>query len=280
MTKYILTENEIKRIVKETIQEYIEKFRKEVFDLSKITPEMAEKQFVDYATMEPVGFTVLNYNKIEEDVNYSRPLSEVRADMMAKYQWDPWQFMVTQISNNIEIALLIPDYNQNIPTIISDMNKNGYFKGYERSVLINNLPYKELRFEPLYQESERNTVINMGVIFHSTHKNNIHGILQNGLIPDSKNPKFTYPKRVYFSKFTSDIRKICDITLQLANVNHKNVLDYCIITIDTKKIPDNVDFYFDPIYENGIFTNDIIPTESIMSIKTFKEVANFCGYKF
>ena len=35
---------------------------------------------------------------------------------------------------------------------------------------------------------------------------------KNGLIPDSKNPKFTYPKRVYFSKFTSDIRKICDIT--------------------------------------------------------------------
>lgn len=280
MTKYILTENEIKRIVKESIQEYIEKFRKEVFDLSKITPEMAEKQFVDYATMEPVGFTVLNYNKIEEDVNYSRPLSEVRADMMAKYQWDPWQFVVTQISNNIEIALLIPDYNQNIPTIISDMNKNGYFKGYERSILINNLPYKELRFEPLYQESERNTVINMGMIFHSTYKNNIPNILQNGLIPDSKNPKFTYPKRVYFSKFTSDIRKICDITVQLANVNHKNVLDYCIITIDTKKIPDNVDFYFDPIYENGIFTNDIIPTECIMSVKTFKEVANFCGYKF
>ena len=280
MTKYILTENEIKRIVKETIQEYIEKFRKEVFDLSKITPEMAEKQFVDYATMEPVGFTVLNYNKIEEDVNYSRPLSEVRADMMAKYQWDPWQFVVTQISNNIEIALLIPDYNQNIPTIISDMNKNGYFKGYERSVLINNLPYKELRFEPLYQESERNTVINMGMIFHSTYKNNIPNILQNGLIPDSKNPKFTYPKRVYFSKFTSDIRKICDFTVQLANINHKNVLDYCIITIDTKKIPDNVDFYFDPIYENGIFTNDIIPTECIMSVKTFKEVANFCGYKF
>ena len=280
MTKYILTENEIKRIVKESIQEYIEKFRKEVFDLSKITPEMAEKQFVDYATMEPVGFTVLNYNKIEEDVNYSRPLSEVRADMMAKYQWDPWQFVVTQISNNIEIALLIPDYNQNIPTIISDMNKNGYFKGYERSVLINNLPYKELRFEPLYQESERNTVINMGMIFHSTYKNNIPNILQNGLIPDSKNSKFTYSKRVYFSKFTSDIRKICDITVQLANVNHKNVLDYCIITIDTKKIPDNVDFYFDPIYENGIFTNDIIPTECIMSVKTFKEVANFCGYKF
>ena len=280
MTKYNLTENEIKRIVKESIQEYIEKFRKEVFDLSKITPEMAEKQFVDYATMEPVGFTVLNYNKIEEDVNYSRPLSEVRADMMAKYQWDPWQFVVTQISNNIEIALLIPDYNQNIPTIISDMNKNGYFKGYERSVLINNLPYKELRFEPLYQESERNTVINMGMIFHSIYKNNIPNILQNGLIPDSKNPKFTYSKRVYFSKFTSDIRKICDITVQLANVNHKNVLDYCIITIDTKKIPDNVDFYFDPIYENGIFTNDIIPTECIMSIKTFKEVANFCGYKF
>lgn len=280
MTKYILTENEIKRIVKESIQEYIEKFRKEVFDLSKITPEMAEKQFVDYATMEPVGFTVLNYNKIEEDVNYSRQLSEVRADMMAKYQWDPWQFVVTQISNNIEIALLIPDYNQNIPTIISDMNKNGYFKGYERSVLINNLPYKELRFEPLYQESERNTVINMGMIFHSTYKNNIPNILQNGLIPDSKNPKFTYSKRVYFSKFTSDIRKICDFTVQLANVNHKNVLDYCIITIDTKKIPDNVDFYFDPIYENGIFTNDIIPTECIMSVKTFKEVANFCGYKF
>lgn len=280
MTKYILTENEIKRIVKESIQEYIEKFRKEVFDLSKITPEMAEKQFVDYATMEPVGFTVLNYNKIEEDVNYSRPLSEARADMIAKYQWDPWQFVVTQISNNIEIALLIPDYNQNIPTIISDMNKNGYFKGYERSVLINNLPYKELRFEPLYQESERNTVINMGMIFHSTYKNNIPNILQNGLIPDSKNPKFTYPKRVYFSKFTSDIRKICDFTVQLANVNHKNVLDYCIITIDTKKIPDNVDFYFDPIYENCIFTNDIIPTECIMSIKTFKEVANFCGYKF
>lgn len=280
MTKYILTENEIKRIVKESIQEYIEKFRKEVFDLSKITPEMAEKQFVDYATMEPVGFTVLNYNKIEEDVNYSRPLSEVRADMMAKYQWDTWQFVVTQISNNIEIVLLIPDYNQNIPTIISDMNKNGYFKGYERSVLINNLPYKELRFEPLYQESERNTVINMGMIFHSTYKNNIPNILQNGLIPDSKNPKFTYSKRVYFSKFTSDIRKICDITVQLANINHKNVLDYCIITIDTKKIPDNVDFYFDPIYENGIFTNDIIPTECIMSVKTFKEVANFCGYKF
>ena len=29
-----------------------------------------------------------------------------------------------------------------------------------------------------------------------------------------------------------------------------------------------------------IFTNDIIPPECIMNVKTFKEVANFCGYRF
>lgn len=278
--KYTLTENDIKRIVKETIQEYVENSRREVFDLSKITPEMAAKQFVDYATMEPVGFTTLNYDKVEEEANSSRPLSEVKADMMAKYQWDPWQFTINRLANNIEVALLIPNFGQNISTVISDMNKNGYFKGYERDVPICGLPYKELRFEPLYQESERNTVLNLGMIFHSTHKDNIPNILQNGLIPDSKNPKFSYPKRVYFSKFVSDIRHICDITKQLADVNNTNVLDYCIITIDTKKIPENVDFYLDPIYENGIFTNDIIPPECIMNVKTFKEVANFCGYKF
>lgn len=278
--KYTLTENDIKRIVKETIQEYVENSRREVFDLSQITPEMAAKQFVDYATMEPVGFTTLNYDKVEEEANSSRPLSEVKADMMAKYQWDPWQFTINKFANNIEIAVLIPNFGQNISTVISDMNKNGYFKGYERNVPICGLPYKELRFEPLYQESERNTVLNMGMIFHSTYKDNVPNILRNGLIPDSKNPKFTYPKRTYFSKFTFDIRHICDITEQLAKVNNKNVLDYCIITIDTKKIPDNVDFYFDPIYENGIFTNDIVPAKCIMNVKTFKEVANFCGYKF
>ena len=278
--KYTLTENDIKRIVKETIQEYVENSRREVFDLSKITPEMAAKQFVDYATMEPVGFTTLNYDKVEEEANSSRPLSEVKADMMAKYQWDPWQFTINRLANNIEVALLIPNFGQNISTVISDMNKNGYFKGYERDVPICGLPYKELRFEPLYQESERNTVLNLGMIFHSTHKDNIPNILQNGLIPYSKNPKFSYPKRVYFSKFVSDIRHICDITKQLADVNNTNVLDYCIITIDTKKIPENVDFYLGPIYENGIFTNDIIPPECIMNAKTFKEVANFCGYRF
>lgn len=278
--KYTLTENDIKCIVKETIQEYVENSRREVFDLSKITPEMAAKQFVDYATMEPVGFTTLNYDKVEEEANSSRPLSEVKADMMAKYQWDPWQFTINRLANNIEVALLIPNFGQNISTVISDMNKNGYFKGYERDVPICGLPYKELRFEPLYQESERNTVLNLGMIFHSTHKDNIPNILQNGLIPYSKNPKFSYPKRVYFSKFVSDIRHICDITKQLADVNNTNVLDYCIITIDTKKIPENVDFYLGPIYENGIFTNDIIPPECIMNVKTFKEVANFCGYRF
>lgn len=68
--KYTLTENDIKRIVKETIQEYVENSRREVFDLSKITPEMAAKQFVDYATMEPVGFTTLNYDKVEEVANF------------------------------------------------------------------------------------------------------------------------------------------------------------------------------------------------------------------
>ena len=278
--KYTLTENDIKCIVKETIQEYVENSRREVFDLSKITTEMAAKQFVDYATMEPVGFTTLNYDKVEEEANSSRPLSEVKADMMAKYQWDPWQFTINRLANNIEVALLIPNFGQNISTVISDMNKNGYFKGYERDVPICGLPYKELRFEPLYQESERNTVLNLGMIFHSTHKDNIPNILQNGLIPYSKNPKFSYPKRVYFSKFVSDIRHICDITKQLADVNNTNVLDYCIITIDTKKIPENVDFYLGPIYENGIFTNDIITPECIMNVKTFKEVANFCGYRF
>ena len=246
----------------------------EWLNLDKVTKEQARKQFVNYriTVLNPgYGSPLFKYNDqyINECKDYSIPLNEVKNVIVKKYNLADWQFEIKTAFNNIELSLVIPKKYTNEQFILEDMNHCGYFLSKHNDISIHNYPYVICQYEPYYQESVKNDVLAMKVIVHISPKYNNESIKKNGFIPQHKNKAFLYPDRVYYIKGTVSITDIQELGSMLYNVdkieNKNNTGEYIIYWIDTSKLPDNIDFYYDPNYEHGLFTYDSIPYSCIIS---------------
>lgn len=284
MSKQIikLTEEKLRKIIKEEIKKALENNnnKKKIIpiDFSDVTYEQAKNQYVDYTKLHafpnfssPINNFSPKNNSIVESSG-SKPLNDVKKEIVNKYFLDDWQFKIITAKNNIDIAIIIPQIYKNPSLINKDMETMGYFNSVSEVVVINGFNYIQMQFEPKYQDNILNEVKNMGIIYHSTLTSNVDSIKQKGFVPSSKNNMFKYPNRIYFSKGTIDIRHLIDITMQLANVSKQNCNDYSIIVIDTSKIPDNIEFYYDPNYQDGVFTEEILPSTIIKSVMTFEQL--------
>lgn len=282
LTKQIikLTEERLRKIIKEEIKKALNNNKKKFIniDFSNITYEQAKKQYVDYTKIHAFpnfSSTINNFSLKDNSIvesSGSKPLSEVKKEIINKYFLDDWQFRIITSMNNIDIAIIIPQIYKNHSLIKDDMETMGYFNSISKPIVINGFNYIQMQFEPTYQDDILNDVKNMGILYHSTLTSNINNIKQKGFIPSSKNNFFDYPDRIYFSKGNTDMKCLINITVQLANVNKQNVTDYSIIVIDTSKIPDNVKFYYDPNYQDGVFTEDTLPSNVIKSVMTFEQL--------
>lgn len=280
-----LSEEQLRAIIKEEIKKVIVNNNNKIIsiDFTSITYEQAKNQYVDYTQLH--GFpnyssTINNFSKKNNSIlesSGSKSLDEVKKEIINKYFLDDWQFRIITAKNNIEIAMIIPQIYKNEQLINNDMEMMGYFNSISKNVVINGFRYIQMQFEPKYQDNIFNEVKNMGILYHSTLTINVNNIKQNGFMPSSKNNLFNYPNRIYFSKGNSDIRSLIDITIQLSKVNKQNYDDYSIIVIDTNKIPDNIRFYYNPNYQEGVFTEDSIPSNTIKNIIPFKQFIAFAN---
>lgn len=109
---------------------------------------------------------------------------------------------------------------------------------------------------------------------HITHITPIYykeKILKRGFVPKSTNVMFSYPERVFF--FKGDTPPI-EMSYQIIDFdekrkNKRNNHTYTLFTVDTKKIPENVNFHTDLTYPFGIYTNDNIPPSAIRHTQDF-----------
>lgn len=267
-----MTEQEIRKIIIEVLNEEIKKYDKLnngfVFDLSKIPKEELEKQYVDFSKQ----FSFRSYaNPLSKDVNGYLfesfgdvlPSDAVVKALMMEYKLKEWQFKCIEYCNKVSIYILIPDIGDNVNKITADMDRMGYFLGQD---FINGNGWRQVNYEPKEQEDNTEEIKEkFKVLLHLTPYYNVDSIMRFGLIPKNANLMYNYPQRVYMltQNVTEDDFWNLGNGLSTANMDSRNTGIYILLKITLKKVPDDVKFFYDPNMPNAVYTTKGIPSECV-----------------
>ena len=290
-----LTESKLRHIIEETVNDILKKNNiisttdKKLFPLKLdgITKQDVEEIFVDYTLIHtfpnysnPINKLPSSDEQLVEDVKKTIPLKDAKKFLLQKYPLKDWQFQIHKASNNIEIAIVVPQINVNDKQIIKDMEQMGYFYSVAVPFYMYNMPMVRLQFEPLFQDNITNEVKNMNIIYHVTPTSNVNSILLYGFLPSSKNNKFKYPNRVYFIKGNTTPNDIIEVVKMLASASNRNPLDYSIFILNVSSLDNDLEFNYDPNFIHGVFTHDIIDKKYISGVISAKEFAenNFINF--
>lgn len=270
----------IKHIVNEVVSKLIKKINlRKLFDFSKIPDEELRRQHYDISLIHArSGYgSLLMKNKkgdyITENDSRVTPASQVKHEIDFKYGFAPWQFRVIERGHDIQICLCIANFPNAVKEITKDLNQMGYFISSEEIVIDHlNQEWYEMQFEPIYQVDESDEILNLGDLYHITPSYNVEGILANGLMPSSKNSKFKYPNRIFLMTGNIPIDSIKSIGKQLYNndTNNNNDGTYTLFKIDSEQLRGNISLYYDPNFEFGAFTEQLIPPQAITIVVTIK----------
>ena len=101
---------------------------------------------------------------------------------------------------------------------------------------------------------------------HITPSYNEEKILSGGFSPMAKNHVFNFPDRVYFSVGSAPSEESLQMIkmLSLANVSEGNNGKYTVFKVDLRKIPEDVKFFRDQNYKNGIYTKENVRPDCIV----------------
>lgn len=280
----------LKKIIKESVKEALrdlklsencsnDAFRiEDYWDLNSFTEEQIESLNVDYSIFlcsKGYGYPLQYHNgkiSIQEGIEKKTyPYGEVKSILKKEFNFNDWQIQEQEGCNKIKTILLIPAIGKNVDIVVGKMQTLGWHKAFVTPVeKLGYVPLVAISFDPVYQDSIKDTVRKWRYIFHISPLYNKDGILQKGLLPSSQNSLFKYPPRVYFLKPTTMHSEMEHLVKELYKNDKKpnNNGLYCIYRIDLDKVPENVDFFFDPRYEDGIYTDGKIPRQAITYLTT------------
>lgn len=284
-----IIEEYIKKVASKIIKETIENNNKKVkvedyWDLNFFTDEMLQHLNVDLSIFlcgkgygSPIRYRN-NKVKVSEQIERTTyPYEEVKNVLERDLHFESWQVIEQQGSNDMKVILLLTDIGKNIDIVISKMKTLGWFNAEMSDVsLYNGIPIIAITFDPMYQSSVNDDVRKLKYLFHVSPAYNKESIVQHGLIPLSQNSAFNYPPRIYLVKPTIPQIVMQDFVGELCynNTNPKNNGIYSLYQIDVDKIPDNIEFYLDPRFEDGVFVDKSIPNSAIKWLNDF-DARNF-----
>ena len=180
--------------------------------------------------------------------------------------------------HKIYIYIIIAKVGKNIELIEHDMLKLGYFLSHkEKPMEIQNMVFQKLQFEPMSQIQKDVTEEiseNNDFLYHWTPSYNAAMIKEKGLIPSSKNYKFTYPPRTYLIVYDGNDSTLYGLGQNLCtfNENPNNNGLYSLLKVDLKKIGNDVRLYYDPNSIVGVYTEQRIPKDAIDFVTNFQFV--------
>jgi hypothetical protein len=272
----IVTESQFYDFLREVTDSYFSKY--DVYDFS-------EKNSLDFNENDyhKIMFGNDSKVKIEEGISKTYP-SDVTInhvyDMMQGY--DIEIFVPNEKQNDDKIAnhIIVRTFSKEVgPKFELDLEKAfkacGYSlgaTGYDNDSVIQ---LKLYQFEPMFQKDSN---YNIGEhIYHVTTKNKLNNILKNGFTPKNSNKLgFMYDGRCYFFLGTDFvlqyIRRSEKVNKEYNEGNLMETNDYVLFEIKTENIRNNVKFYPDVNFPNGIsiFTYANIPPSEITNYYLFK----------
>ena len=219
-------------------------------------------------------FSFLNLNE-SEDVpsGLIYPIETVISTIQSKYRLKDWQLQITDnntITHRVKCIVAIPN-DSHIKSmenwILKDIDKLGYFLSRYKDVVYLEKTYRLFVFEPKCQKNEASNIRKSKILYHITPAFNLDSILKYGFIPHSRrnieDGYVSYPERTFFLPATTDgYHYDAEIeTKKLAENIYRHKLrksssttpEYAIISIDMKSIPSDIEMYYDPGSDFGIF---------------------------
>ena len=190
-----------------------------------------------------------------------------------------------------KIFIAIPDIADNKPIIRNAMRFFGYFllsdEPNEYRSEVNGTPWTILTFSPNFQEYVNKYILKENkYLYHVSPTKFEHKILKQGLVPSTKNEKFSYPHRIYLilghretlgsGEYDFGEDDALDVARMLAKaklIRHDKYVDdnlYTLYRIDVSKLSENVRFSYDMEYKPlGIFTAENISPNALEVVDRF-----------
>ena len=171
---------------------------------------------------------------------------------------------------NAESIIVDGTLDDDVLNKIKDILKlGGYFENYkEDGILFYDKTFGEEVFQKLKDSGE------VEYLYHITQSKNDNKIQLQGLIPKHKNPKFTYPERVFLLSDKNLINHknfINDFCVHLMKQLNKDECSFSIYRIDYSKL-NNIKLYIIPNAKDyiGYYTTDSIQPDLLEKIDEIK----------
>lgn len=208
--------------------------------------------------------TRLMSESIDEERYTYPPETTIKAMMEVHPTLTPAQFFQLERRNKIIVFMFVADVLNNINSIVTDMDKCGYYVANKKSVFINGRTWMQIAFEPYVTQNIINVIKDMSSIIHLTPTKNIESIKEKGIIPHAQpNGKlYNYPSRIYFMRGDLYPNQVRIFARELQKISNESQYSVCVI--DTDLISDDMRFYYDPNEDDCFFTYQSIPSEWII----------------
>ena len=262
---------QLQNIIKESIRQVLfEKDIMDYFDIDNIPEDELRKQYVDFSIfLRNKGFggrfSTIGGKIISEEANATLSVEETKKEILDKFPLKDWQFCVDDTNEDIKLIVLFPGIFRNSQKIIKAMNACGWYVSTKSFKWVHNMLWQCISFDPMFLNNISNEVRKYRYLYHWTPSYNLESILKSGLKPKSENTTFDYPERVHLLPGNLPLIELLNIGEQLCNhnKNRKNNGDYVLLQISTKDLPLDMEFFPDPRYVGGFYTESPIPLSLI-----------------
>lgn len=280
MERILITEERLQEIVQETINRILEN-NNQTLDYNDFIPSLDNSKFIENAINELTLYDKLS--DLSEGLIKTYPIGKVVNIISNEFNLNEANFLITsKVQNNsksIDLLTIILPKTVNkefIGKVKSRMEMCGYYLNKKPSIKNGEII---MVFAPKFIENISDKIRERcRYLYHLTYDVYLNKIQRKGLIPSSKNTVFKYPDRIYLMLGNNlnskqlEIFKILRFFRNKSNNQESNpneVGNSSILMIDLEKVPNNVQFFVDPMTCNAIYTTDNIPPTAIVGIKSF-----------
>lgn len=273
-----VSKRDVRRIVQESLSFLTKECYLDLIDLTKVSEKELRRQYIDYRFFSNTWSIGSIFSSIAEGYTQSNAEKTEDADtviesLLLKYGFNKkWQITKRISANNIPVIMAVADIEENFAMVDADMDKAGYFMGFQKIVNIKGMQWRILQYEPMYEFDQTVILRYYPIAYHWTPVYNLDNIKKNGFIPKTENRAYNYPPRIYFLNGAAPRPEIMALGQNLCktNTDRRNDRKYALIYVSTAKIPKECKFYSDPNMRNAMYTTDIITPEVIDKIEKYR----------
>lgn len=237
--------------------------------IRRIPRNVLDKIYVNYAFYKKIVsfdgiLSSVNEKYIYENYNFTLPAKRTIKSLTDNYPISKQQCHVKFGTHGIELIVIVADIHYNEEDITKAMGQMGWFVSGTNKITENGMVWKIINFDPKYELNVNNEIRSHRYLFHITLSKNKSSIYTNGFIPKSINDLYNYPPRVYFLIGDITEEELMNVGDMLSVTNKNSNGKYIIFCIDISKIPEDINFYYDPNLEHSIYIEKPLTSDCII----------------